>query len=396
MSESPRIDILYFDAGSGHRSAAKGLVKAIEQDHPVRARAVDVLDVIAGHRLFHRTVRAGIDHFNGCLRREKVRDLKGLINLSLLSHDLVSRRGVRAIAEFWTDDAPAAVLSVTPMYNPVLARALRAARPGAPYLVLPVDMEEGKPRYWFDPRTGADYLLTGARQRQQALEAGIPPERLHELSGMVIDPEFYAPPPADRRAALDALGLDPARPTGVVSFGGQGSVLVERCVAALEKVDRPLNVIALCGRDAGVRERVEALPTRHRRLVLGFAPQPPVHYLHLADFAVGKPGSMTIVEAVVTETPILAIRAGGMWVVQRGNERWVEERGAGAVVPTPESLPACVERVLDDPGMRERLRTLRHEAVFEAAARTIELAGIARAPGRPPRPGRESVGPARA
>src|SRR5690606_24753595 len=106
---------------------------------------------------------------------------------------------------------------------------------------------------------------------------------------------------------------DPGRPTGVISFGGQGSVLVERCARALEGVDRPLNVIALCGRDAALRERVAALPTRHRRVVYGFAPEPPVHYHHLADFLVGKPGSMTVTEAVVTETPILAIRARGMW-----------------------------------------------------------------------------------
>lgn len=374
MSALSRIDVVYFDAGSGHRSAALGLARALEDGFPVRARAVDVLEVIRGHALFHRTVRAGIGYFNWWLRREGVWDLKGLINLSLLSHDLVSTAGVRAIAGHWAEEPPCAVVSVTPMYNPVLARALRLARPGAPYVVVPVDMEEGKPRYWFDPRTDADYLLTGPRQREQALRAGIPAERLHELPGMVIDPVFYGPPPPDRAAALEGLGLDSGRPTGVVSFGGQGSVLVERCVRALEGVERPLNVIALCGRDAALRARVESLPTRHRRVVFGFAPEPPVHYLHLADFAVGKPGSMTIVEALTTGTPILALRSGGMWVVQRGNERWVEEVGAGAVVPRPEALPAAVARVLDDPALPERLRALRHDAVFAAARRVAELA----------------------
>jgi UDP-N-acetylglucosamine:LPS N-acetylglucosamine transferase len=372
---TPRIDVVYFDAGSGHRSAAIALARALEADGSVRARPVELLELLRGHALFRRTVAMGIDYFNWWLRRERVTDLKGLINLSLLTHDLVSKRGVRAIASAWADDPPLAMVSVVPMYNPVLARALHLVRPHAPFIVVPVDFEEGKRRYWFDPRADLHYVLTTARQREQAELRGIPAERLRQASGMVIDPEFYAPPPADRAAALESLGLDPGLPTGLISFGGQGSVMVERCARALERVERRLNLMVLCGRDEKLRARLEALPSRHRRRVQGFEPAPPVLQHHLADFVVGKPGSMTITEAVVTGTPILALRARGLKLVQRGNERWVEEMGAGEVVERPSGLPDAVGRLLAQGSLRARLGALRHDGVFSAAAHILELAG---------------------
>jgi hypothetical protein len=77
-----RIDIVYFDAGSGHRSAAKGLERALAAARPDwSVRMVNVIDVFASNRQFHLIVRTGIAYFNWMLKREKICDLKGLINL---------------------------------------------------------------------------------------------------------------------------------------------------------------------------------------------------------------------------------------------------------------------------------------------------------------------------
>jgi processive 1,2-diacylglycerol beta-glucosyltransferase len=85
-----KIDIVYFDAGSGHRSAARGLERAVAADSPDwRVRTLNIVDVLAPNKQFHRIVCAGINHFNRQLKREKVFDLKGLINLSLMFHDFL-------------------------------------------------------------------------------------------------------------------------------------------------------------------------------------------------------------------------------------------------------------------------------------------------------------------
>src|SRR5262245_13005818 len=155
-----KIDIVYFDAGSGHRSSAKGLERAVAAARPDwRVRMVNIVDVFAPNKQFHRIVCAGIDHFNGKLKREKVFDLKGLINLSLMFHDLLSAKGIREISNFWKDDPPDAVISVTPMYNPALYRAARLANPKVHCVTIPVDFEEVKARYWFTPKVEQHYLV---------------------------------------------------------------------------------------------------------------------------------------------------------------------------------------------------------------------------------------------
>ena len=50
-----KVEIVYFDAASGHRSAAVALERALRDEHPNwRIRAINVLDIFAGHRPFQR------------------------------------------------------------------------------------------------------------------------------------------------------------------------------------------------------------------------------------------------------------------------------------------------------------------------------------------------------
>lgn len=393
MVSAPRpknVDIVFFDAGSGHRSAAHSLATALRQDHPDwRVRAVDLVDGVAGHHTFERTARAGIAYFNWMLKRDRVFDLRGLIRLSLLCQDLVTPRGVRAAARFWADAPPDALVSVTPMYNELLYRAARHANPDVACVTIPVDFEEVMMRYWFTPRTPHHYLLASDRLYEQARAAGIGAERLHRLSGMVIDPLFYGPPPADVPAELAAAGLDPRLPTALVSFGGQGCTPVWDIAQQLSKTELRLNLIALCGRNRHLFDELNAWRAPYPTLVLAYAPQPPVLYHHLADVVVGKPGTMTITEAMVTRTPLVALKSRGMAPVQRGNERWLTERGVGLVAPTVGDVGAAVERIVARPNAYQEAATRSAgRGVFEAAAIVAALAGA------PAASARESTAPA--
>lgn len=372
----PDVDILYFEAGSGHRAAALALAAALREVsrdlHPV---PVDILEVIAGHPRFRSTVATGIDYFNWWLRRELVWDLAGTINLSLLAHDLVRAKGIALIAEFWRQrrEPPALVVSVTPMYNLALSRALALAAPGVPYLVVPVDFAEGKRRYWFTPAADLHYALGKPELLQTAQKLGILASRIHRIGGMPIDPAFYRAPEVGREALLAALELDPAQPTGLVHFGGQGSVLTRRVAEALDDAEPAVNVIFLCGRDEHSRRAVEALPTRYPRRVFGFTDDPPSRYYHAADFVVGKPGAMTITEALVTRTPMLAIRSRGMRLVQGGNERWLEQSGVGRVVRMRD-LPAAVRDAVNPELHRAAIEREWHRGVYDLAEVVAALA----------------------
>jgi len=369
-----KIDIVFFDAGSGHRSSARGLERAIAAARPDwRVRMLNIVDVFAPNKQFHRIVCAGINHFNRQLKREKVFDLKGLINLSLMFHDFLSPRGIREISEFWKDDPPDAVVSVTPMYNPALYRSAGMINPAVQCVTIPVDFEEVKARYWFTPKIRQHYLVATTRLERQARAAGIPEPLIHRISGMPIDTEFYEAPGINVADELARLGLDPALPTGLVSFGGQGSVLVSEIAKRISNSGLKLNMILLCGRHSECYEQLRNLKTDYPKLALSYTEETPVYYQRLAQFIIGKPGSMTITEALIAGKPVIAIKSRGMSPVQRGNEEWVKEHRVGVIVARIDELPSAVNDVLTSDDYRRNAESARHQGVFEAAEHICAL-----------------------
>lgn len=372
------VAIVYFQAGSGHWTAALALEAALRRRWPDwRVRTVDLAALVAGDRLYGWTLRAGIARFNGMLRRDDVRDLEGLIRFGIYCHDRLTPRGLRRIAGYWAAEPADIVVSVTPMTNGVIWRSARLANPAARCVVLPVDFEEAVPGYWFVPGADLHYLLGSARLLEQARERGIPAVRVHPLPGMLVHPDSYAPAPPRAEAAerLRRLGLDPGLPTVLVAFGAQGSVLVRAAAREIAGAGLRVNLILMCGRSTGVAAELRGWAAPLPKAVLDFVDDP-LAYRRLADVLIGKPGTMTIGEAVVEGRPLIAVRTPGMARVQRGNERWVAETGVGEVVDAAAGVPAALRRILAERGRYEaRMRAERSQGVFAAAEILPDLAG---------------------
>jgi hypothetical protein len=373
-SSSKQIDILYFDAASGHRSVAFALQKVLQVQQPDwQIRCINAVDIFDHHPRFGWIVRTGIDRFNRQLQHDRVFDLKGQINLSLLFHDLLSDQDLALISQFWQRSAPNAVVSVTPMYNPALYQAARLVNPQVECVTIPVDFEEVKPRYWFTPKVQQHYFNGTDRLIAQAKSAGIPDRFNHRISGMVIDPQCYSIPEFDRPQALTQLGLNPDLPTGIVSFGGQGCVHSLDIAKQIANANLSVNTIYLCGRNQAVFEQLNQLPTPYPKALLGYLKETPIHYLHLADFAIGKPGSMTITEALITGTPLIIFKSRGMSPVQCGNEQWVLENQVGIMVKNSHQIVKAITDLLSTPHYADNAKNQYHHAVFEVADRLCEL-----------------------
>jgi UDP-N-acetylglucosamine:LPS N-acetylglucosamine transferase len=74
------------------------------------------------------------------------------------------------------------------------------------------------------------------------------------------------------------------------------------------------------------------MKTPYRKLAVSYTQETPIYYQRLADFIIGKPGSMTITAALIARKPVIAIKSRGMSPVQRGNEEWVREHKVGIIV----------------------------------------------------------------
>lgn len=369
------IDIVFFDAASGHRSAAVAVQKAVSDLHPHwKIRVINIVDIFDHHKSFGWVVRKGIEQFNRELVKDRVFDLKGKINLSLLSHDLVFEKGIRSIARFWFDHQPDAIVSVTPMYNPVLYKAARVANPAVKCITIPVDFDEVKPRYWFTPKVPQHYINATDALMRQAHMAGIDTECIHRIPGMIVDPASYEKVEMNKKEVLESLQLQPELPTGFLSFGGQGSYRSMEIAKAINEEQLSVNMIFLCGKNEKLYKELTTFKTVYPKAVFSYFKETPLYYLHLSDFAIGKPGAMTITEALVTETPQIALKSTGMRPVQKGNEEWLVSSGVGLLAADVKNVVPCLKQMLNEMEIfKQKIKQNTHRGIFNCAERIAAI-----------------------
>ncbi|MCU0967221.1 MAG: galactosyldiacylglycerol synthase [Rubrivivax sp.] len=361
----PAVDLVYFNAGGGHRAAAEALRSlAAMQGRRWRVRTLNLFDVLDPAGRFERiTGFAPEDYYNKRLARGwtigLAQELKILQAMIRAAHPWMVER----LAAHWQATRPDLVVSLVPNVNRALHDGLARGRPGAPFATVLTDFADLPPHFWIE-RGQRQHLVCGTgRAYAQALAAGHAPRRVHRVSGMILRPSFYAPPRVGRDEARAALGLDPAQPVGAVLFGGHGSRVMKRIAARLPDV--PL--VLLCGHNAALADELRALPARAPRVVVGHTADV-AHYLRLADFLVGKPGPGSVSEALHCGLPVIVTRNAFTMPQERYNTEWVRDQGVGLVLESFADIEPAVARMLAAlPSFRERVQRHRNRAVFEVA-----------------------------
>ncbi len=361
------IDLVYFNYGGGHRAAAVALEQEIaRQRRPWRVRRVDLVEVLDPQAQFRKlTGLAPEDLYNKRLARGwtwgMTPELKLLQGLIRANHQRICRR----LSQHWLRSEPDLVLSLVPNFNRPMCQSLQASLPGVPYLTVMTDIADLPPHFWIEPELAQQQVVCGSeRALAQARAAGVGDERLWLTTGMILRPDFHQAPlmTRERRAqGLRELGLDAARPVGVVMFGGEGSSQIGRIARALD--DRQL--ILMCGRNEALAHRLSQLRRGAPHAVIGYTTDV-VRYLQLGDWFCGKPGPGSLSEAVHLGLPVITFRNSSTMPQERHNTDWIRDQGYGLVIPSVSRLGAAVDALLADlPAFQMRVRAHRNRAVFE-------------------------------
>lgn len=361
-----KVQLVYFNAGGGHRAAAQALQAAcVQQRRPWDVQAVNLVDVVDPQGLFQRcTGMAPEDLYNARLARGwtlgLAQELKLLQGLIRMAHGQLCQR----LAAHWRASRPDLAVSLIPNFNRALGESLAQARPGVPFMTVMTDMADHPPHFWRAEGVEQHLVCGTPHALAQARAAGHDARRLHLVSGMPVHPDFYAPLALDRAAERRALGLpEPGTgaPVGVVMFGGAGSMAMERIARLLP--DTPL--ILLCGHHRRLATRLRALPAPAPRVVQGFTREVR-RYLALADFFIGKPGPGSMSEALLMGLPVLTTRNAFTMPQERYNTQWLQEQGLGLVLPGFAGVAPAVRALCEQmPSYRARVALLRNQAVFE-------------------------------
>jgi UDP-N-acetylglucosamine:LPS N-acetylglucosamine transferase len=359
----PTIDLVYFNAGGGHRSAANALDTVIrEQGRPWRVRLINLMEVLDPKDVFRKTMgMEWEDLYNTRLARGwslgLAQELKFLQALIRVCHPGVTGR----LRQHWRRTRPDMVVSLIPNFNRPMYEALAGARPAAPYVTLMTDFADLPPHFWIEPGQAQHFICGTRKAVAQAHAMGYGPDQVHGTSGMIVRPDFYRESLGDRRTEILKLNLNPQRPIGLVLFGGHGSKAMQGIARRLADTQ----LILICGHNTALAADLSAMTAAAPRLVVGFTPKVR-DYMQLCDFFIGKPGPGSISEAIQQSLPVIVVKNTWTMPQERYNADWVEENHAGIVLESYKAIHRGVDEVISRlPEFRASVARIQNRAIFE-------------------------------
>ncbi len=357
------IDLVYFNAGGGHRSAAVALESVLrDQARPWRVRLVNLFEVLDPRGVFYKTTgMLPEDYYNTRLKRGwtlgLAQELKILQALIRLSHRSIKKQ----LQRHWRATAPDMVVSLVPNFNRAMYQALVSACPASVYVTLMTDFADYPPHFWIEPNQSQHFICGTPRAVDQARALGYGPGRVHATSGMIIRPDFYSEIKVERRAEMRRLNLDPDRPTGIVMFGGHGS----RAMKGIARKLQDTQLILICGHNTGLAEQLRELPVAAARVIVGFTADIR-YYMTLCDFFIGKPGPGSVSEAVHQGLPVLVVQNAWTMPQERYNADWILENQAGVVLDSFRFVRSGVDRLIAGLDQyRASIARIRNRAIYE-------------------------------
>lgn len=362
-----RVDFLYFDAGGGHRAAANALEQVIQQQRrPFEVRLVNLQEVLDPIDVFRKVTGLRLqDLYNLMLKKGWTLGSPQLTAGMHLVIRLFHGQAVRALEQFWRQSRPEIVVSLVPNLNRAIHDSLRRALRGVPLVGILTDIADYPPHFWME-RQEQHYICGSEQAVKQARAMGHEEQRIHRVSGMILNPSFYdrAPLSAEERAmARQSLGFDAQKPVGLVLFGGQGAEVMRDIAERLPG----RQLIVICGKNEKLRAKLQAMPHTAPMFVEGFTREVP-RYMQLADYFIGKPGPGSLSEAVAMRLPVIVERNAWTLPQERYNAEWIREQGIGIVLRNFRGIAVAVDQLLE-PSAYERYRAatarLENRAVFE-------------------------------
>jgi hypothetical protein len=365
------VDLVFFDAGGGHRAAAEALRLVMEEQGGWKIRLVNLQELMDPIDWVRKLTGLRMqDLYNLTLKKGWTLGTPQSVRVLQLFIRLLHPQSVRLLEDFWRSSDADLVVSVVPHFNRALAESLRQVRPATRFVTVLTDIADYPPHFWIEPL--GQYIICGSdRAVAQARAMDICDGRIFQASGMILHPRFYQATSCDRRAERKQRGLDPDAPTGLVLFGGQGSSAMLEIAERLDaEGPHHLQLIYICGRNEKLANTLRSRRSRLRTFVEGFTSQVPF-YMALSDFFIGKPGPGSVSEAVAMKLPVIVERNAWTLPQERYNAEWVLEKHLGLVVRGPHQIPAAIKELLERGNLarfRAQAAAVHNRAVYEIPA----------------------------
>jgi glycosyl transferase family 28 len=374
-----KIQVLFHDAGGGHRNAAVALQTVISQQNrgwqvelvqfQELTDHLDVLRKLTGIRIQ--------EQYNTLLRNGWTLGATQLLRVLQATIRLFHGPVVKLLAGHFRNSDADLLVSVIPHFNQEIAEAWKLVHPQKPFVTLITDIADFPPHFWTESAEN-QYVICGSEKAvQQARAIGKDSAHIFETSGMILRPDFYLPDESDPAAIRGELGLQTDRTTGMLLFGGFGSKVMLEIVEQVDRAQLPLQLIVICGRNEKLAETFRGRKWNLPLHVVGFTKE--VHRLmRAADFLIGKPGPGSVAEAMMRKLPVILECNAWTLPQERYNTEWVKEKRVGIVLWNFREIVGGVKQLLEPATLaefRRNVASLENRAIFEVPEIFAKLLG---------------------
>lgn len=379
MRKPPRILVLSASVGAGHLRAAEAVEAALRQVVPqATVKNLDVLDMT--NRLFRRFyARMYLDLVNlaphalgyfydmldqpsrsGQNRRDRFRLALQKLNLT-------------KFIRFLQDEPWDLVINTHFLSAEIIASLRKKKVIDLPQVTVTTDFDTHRlwvnqpcERYFTATAEGALYLQSW----------GVPAGDI-QPTGIPVHPVFSEA--KDRKTLLAKFGLDSDRPIVLQLSGGFGVGPIEKIFDALLRVEKPMQLVTITGRNEKLKSQLQKVrsPERHRVKVMGFTKEID-ELMALADLVVSKPGGLTTSETLARGAIMVIVNP--IPGQETRNSDFLLESGAAIKANNTAVLSHKVTSLLADPRRLDELRTnvrriARPRAAFDVVEQALGLIG---------------------
>ena len=361
----PRIAILHATAGTGHRSAAVAIARAMSAADPdATVRDVDTLVFASG--FYRTTYTGGYDAL-----QSRAPQLWGVLYHSWASAPVhrgagparlaLDRLALRRLVRVVEREHPDAI--VCTHFLPVEALSPRRGGGALRVPLYCVITDFVAHPFWAFPHVDR-YFVASDRVAEQLQRWGVAPQRI-EVTGIPVDPRFAQT--IGRAEARQRFQLDADRPVVLMMGGGSGVGPLADLAARLSHLGSRPQVVVVCGTNERLREQIASLGIRSVRAI-GVTHEIDV-LLEACDVVVSKAGGLTCSEALIKRVPLVIHRP--MPGQEVGNADYLVANGAAVHAGSPDEVEHAVARWLEDPAAREAARQAAGRIARPEAAATI-------------------------
>ncbi len=349
-----KILIVYATAGIGHKKAALGVKKALDETSPKDTEVVliDALDyappffkwlylklyLLAVNRLplvwgflYYLT-----DNYYVNIVVSKIRRFNNSLNSAPLVKYLAALN-------------PDIIISTHFFASEVAADAKRNGLIESRIITVLTDYRLHS--WWVSDHVDT-YVVGSEDARGDLIRWGIPVERIKVL-GIPIEPVFSKP--LDKDSIRERFGMRGDVFTVLVIGGGFGVGPIEDIVKTLGTVSNPVQAIVVCGHNEELVSRMEALKAQSDILlkILGFVDNV-YEFMEIADILISKAGGITVTESLAKNLPMIVISP--ILGQETRNSEFLISHGAGLMVKKPSELKEMLEGLISDPDKMNRIR----------------------------------------